>query len=196
MSEMMIDEAAQIGAHRADPRRRTLDAYTGHLERHGPEAVLETAQRDLTATDLAKLTGYIEHKQSVEEWKRGAWVPRRIRVRQCACGCGLDLPANAASTRLYRSEACRARAARQRHGNQGGLEPDSVTRIRPAMLGQRHGDPGGSDRLDQPAHVAPQSRDVCQAPGCGRELSSLRRADSRFCSDRCRQAAHRAKEAA
>lgn len=37
---------------------------------------------------------------------------------------------------------------------------------------------------------------TCQRPGCGREISTSKRAGTRFCSTRCRVAAHRARRRA
>ena len=193
-SELTVDQAASIGARRCDPRSYARDQYIRHTDLFGPECVLDQARHDLTPTEFAKLTAYVEHRLGVEEWKHGGWVSRRSREpRKCACGCRLDLPAKAPSSRLYRTRACQMRAQRQRDGNQGGLAPENVTANPPEALGRRDGNPGGSGGSDQPDPVTAQSRDICGVPDCGRMLPLGHRSDALYCSDVCRKRAQRAK---
>jgi hypothetical protein len=92
-----------------------LAAYQRHLERFGPERVLETAAHDLATADLAQLKALVESMERPGRFSRGRWHQNAMAQdrRQCP-ECGLDLP-QTASSRMKRHPHCAARARRRRY---------------------------------------------------------------------------------
>jgi hypothetical protein len=90
----------------------TLAEYSRHLERFGPECVLETAADDLSEHELGELAAQIKSLERVSTFKRGHWVERRQHARSCD-ECGLDLPGNARAN-MRRHNHCRQKAYESR----------------------------------------------------------------------------------
>lgn len=110
-----------------------LDGYIDHLEKYGPELILDTAARDpdMSRQKLGELAGYLNHKKYTHRWafrksRNGLWSvrwePRRerksgevdeSRIKKCA-GCGLDMPRNLPFHARYHSQACKQRDYRRR----------------------------------------------------------------------------------
>jgi hypothetical protein len=108
----------------------SLADYQLHVEKFGPELVLETAAHELGEQDMGELAALIASRDRVYRFKAGSWIERRIKARACA-DCGLDLPATASpSMRRHphckhraRSRAKRARMVlRQPSGNEWGTQ--------------------------------------------------------------------------
>jgi len=93
----------------------TLAQYQTHLDKFGPECVLETAATELSEKELGQLKALIDSRQRIQVFKRGRWGDRKERQpRKCRI-CGLDLPRDAYSNRIQH-EHCRRTAYRRRRG--------------------------------------------------------------------------------
>jgi hypothetical protein len=92
---------------------RDLTSYINHVNRFGPECVLETAMFDLPKQDVARLRAFIASKERVFEFKRGEWIERRGRAPRACAHCGLDLPPGASLQTLYHKH-CRRTAEKRR----------------------------------------------------------------------------------
>jgi hypothetical protein len=90
----------------------TLADYSRHLERFGPECILQTAADDLSEHELGELAAQINSLERVSTFKRGHWVERHQRFRACD-ECGLDLPSSARAN-MRRHPHCNSRARRSR----------------------------------------------------------------------------------
>jgi hypothetical protein len=86
----------------------TLAEYQLHVEKFGPELVLETAANELGEHEMGELAALIGSRDHVYRFKAGHWVERRVKARACA-DCGLDLPASA-SPNMRRHRHCKNRA--------------------------------------------------------------------------------------
>jgi hypothetical protein len=86
-----------------------LTDYMTHVERYGPECVLETVSQK----DVGKLRAFIESKERVFEFKRGQWVERKGKAPRACALCGLDLPPGSSVQTRYHSH-CRSTAASRR----------------------------------------------------------------------------------
>jgi hypothetical protein len=92
-----------------------LAAYQRHLERFGPERVLETAAHDLPTTDLAQLKALVVSMERTARFTRGRWHQNAMAQERRQCPeCGLDLPSTA-SSRMVRHRHCAKRATRRRY---------------------------------------------------------------------------------
>ena len=109
----------------------TLAEYQLHVEKFGPELVLETAAHDLGEQDMGELAPLIASRDRVYRFKAGHWIERRINKARACADCGLDPPASASpSMRRHphckhraKSRAKRARMAlRQPSGNEWGTQ--------------------------------------------------------------------------
>src|SRR5262249_12288025 len=91
----------------------TLQQYQTHLEKFGPECLLETAATELGRDDLGQLKALVESYERTYRWQPGrGWVHRGQEVRQCE-HCGLDLPKNAHKLTRYHGY-CRSARERSR----------------------------------------------------------------------------------
>jgi hypothetical protein len=94
----------------------TLEQYQRHLEKFGPERLLETAAKELSENELGQLKAMVDSMQRVSRWHKDQWVYRGQETRQCALAeCGLDLPKTASKAMKYHPH-CRDRAYRRRRG--------------------------------------------------------------------------------
>jgi hypothetical protein len=94
-----------------------LAEYQVHLERFGPECVLETAAGDLPAAELGQLKALVESRERTHLWRTGDWHPLRMEAARLCDECNLELPRNARSnvTRHRRcGDGARKRAYRER----------------------------------------------------------------------------------
>jgi hypothetical protein len=96
-----------------------LDQYLRHLERYGPECIMDTAARDpeMAREDLGVLKGQLDFWARTHRWKAGRWEPRRTdaTIRSCE-HCKRDIPRQRGSRARFCSDACRNRARRARSG--------------------------------------------------------------------------------
>lgn len=74
-----LDESLDIVLYRGGPPA-DLETYRTHVEKFGPEMVLETAQSDLPVEQLGELSAFIDSMERTHRWKDGEWVPRRERA--------------------------------------------------------------------------------------------------------------------
>jgi hypothetical protein len=97
----------------------SVERYLRHLERFGPECLLQTAagDDDLARKDLIQLKAVVESRERVDVFKRGSWQPRKERAPRLCDHCGLELPPGSIRSRRFH-EHCRSarykRAARAR----------------------------------------------------------------------------------
>jgi hypothetical protein len=97
--------------------RKPLEAWKRHVERFGPDLVLESAARELRERELGELKAFIESKQRSHYWQAGRaggpdshWRERREKATTCD-HCGLDLPVGSGARRRFHSH-CRVAAYR------------------------------------------------------------------------------------
>src|SRR5262249_40906936 len=92
----------------------TFEQYAVHLEKFGPECIVETAAHDLDEKELGELGALIKSKLRTLRLKRisGAvqWIPLRVAARACTV-CGRDLP-TAYGPRRRRHDQCRGKGKR------------------------------------------------------------------------------------
>jgi hypothetical protein len=69
-------EVDDVVLHRGGPPS-DLAAYRIHVEKFGPELVLETATSDLSVDELGQLAAFIDSMERAYRWKNGEWAPRR-----------------------------------------------------------------------------------------------------------------------
>jgi hypothetical protein len=93
-------------------RRHTLAEYQRHLEKFGPECVLETAAGDLDARELGELAALIGSMERTGRYHNGEWVHSGQDVRVCE-ECGKDLP-KTAGPQMRRHPHCRDRLKKRR----------------------------------------------------------------------------------
>jgi hypothetical protein len=90
-----------------------LADFIRHVERNGPECVLEVAAGTLSDTDVGELRGFIDWKERTQRFKRGQWTERnQQQVRACE-SCGLDLPPGGRANQRYHKH-CRSTESRRR----------------------------------------------------------------------------------
>jgi hypothetical protein len=90
------------------------ESFLRHFERHGPECVLETAERSLAEQDVAALRAFVAGRERVQRWRDGRWVQVRERSAPSCAHCGLDLPAGGSPLARYHRHCARTAAQRRR----------------------------------------------------------------------------------
>jgi hypothetical protein len=87
--------------------------FIRHVERYGPECVLEVAAENLSDTDVGELRGFIGWKERTQRFKRGQWTERNQQQARACESCGLDLPPGGRSNQRYHRH-CRSAESRRR----------------------------------------------------------------------------------
>jgi hypothetical protein len=96
---------------RRDRAMPSLAEYQLHVEKFGPELVLETAADDLGEQAMGELAALVASRERVYRFKAGHWIERRRQIRVCR-ECGLDLPSSAHAT-ARRHKHCRWKAEKR-----------------------------------------------------------------------------------
>lgn len=92
---------------------RTLEQYQTHLDKFGPESLLQSAASDLTEKQLGQLKALMDSRKRMQVFRRGRWVDRKDRKPRACKVCGLDLPVDSRTQRVQHDH-CRNAAGTRR----------------------------------------------------------------------------------